>query len=95
MLDFGLAIQYLQRRHASELRRSRKGVSTGEPRCLHFHHRVLSPVMLDEDTWMAPNMIALAAAYSRLDVAWDTGLYNYYDQKFGDYAAAVAELIRP
>ena len=50
--------------------------------------------MLDEDTWMAPNMIALAAAYSRFDVAWDTGLYNYYDQKFGDYAAAVAELIR-
>ena len=51
--------------------------------------------MLDEDTWMAPNMIALAAAYSRFDVAWDTGLYNYYDQKFGDYSAAVAELIRP
>ena len=51
--------------------------------------------MLDEDTWMAPNMIAFAAAYSRTDVASDTGLYNFYDRKFGDYAAAVAKLIRP
>ena len=51
--------------------------------------------MLDEDNWMAPNMIASATMYCRMDVAFDTGLDHYCDRKFGDYAAAVAELIRP
>ena len=51
--------------------------------------------MLDEDNWMTPMMFAFATTHSRMDVAVDTGLYNYYDRKFGDYAAAVAELIRP
>ena len=51
--------------------------------------------MLDEDTWMTPDFIASAKSHSLLAVAFDTGLYNYYDRKFGDYAAAVAELIRP
>ena len=55
----------------------------------------LRPVMLDEDNWMAPNMIASATMYCRMDVAFDTGLDHYCDRKFGDYAAAVAELIRP
>ena len=51
--------------------------------------------MLDEDTWMTPNQLASAKPQSRKDVAFDTGLYNYYDRKFGDYLAAIAELIRP
>ncbi|WP_158084609.1 MULTISPECIES: hypothetical protein [Henriciella] len=51
--------------------------------------------MLDEDTWMTPEQFASATSHSLLAVAFDTGLYNYVDKKFGDYAAAVAELIRP
>ena len=47
-----------------------------------------------EDTWMTPKQFAPAKAKSR-DVSYDTGLYNYYDRKFGDYLAAIAELIRP
>ena len=56
---------------------------------------VEGPVMLDEDTWMTPAELASANSHSLISVAFDTGLYNYYDRKFGDYAAAVAELIRP
>ena len=48
-----------------------------------------------EDTWMTPNQFASAKQHSRKDVALDTGLYNYFDKKFGDYRAAIAELIRP
>lgn len=48
-----------------------------------------------EDTWMTPFMIANATLRNRKDVASDTGLYNFYDRKFGDYLAAIAELIRP
>lgn len=48
-----------------------------------------------EDTWMTPKKFASAMTQSRKDVAIDTGLYNYYDRKFGDYRAAIAELIRP
>ncbi|WP_267889648.1 hypothetical protein [Henriciella litoralis] len=44
---------------------------------------------------MTRNEFASAINYKRMDVAYDNGLYNYYDRKFGDYAAAVAELIRP
>lgn len=52
-------------------------------------------VMHAEDTWMTPNQFASAKQHSRKDVALDTGLYNYFDKKFGDYRAAIAELIRP
>ncbi len=48
-----------------------------------------------EDTWMTPNKFAPARPRVCKDVASDTGLYNYYDRKFGDYLAAIAELIRP
>lgn len=48
-----------------------------------------------EDTWMTPKQFAFAMQQSRKDIASDTGLYNYYDRKFGDYLAAIAELIRP
>ncbi|MEQ8559616.1 MAG: hypothetical protein RIB03_14980 [Henriciella sp.] len=44
---------------------------------------------------MTPQHFALARSLNRKDVASDTGLYNYYDRKFGDYLAAIAELIRP
>jgi len=94
ILDLKLILSYFHRRQASELRRSRKGVSTGEPNCLHFITG-RKPVMHAEDTWMTPNKFAFATMQSRKDVAFDTGLYNYYDRKFGDYRAAIAELIRP
>ena len=48
-----------------------------------------------EDTWMTPKEFAPATSQSRNSVSFDTGLYNYYDRKFGDYLAAIAELIRP
>ncbi len=48
-----------------------------------------------EDTWMTPKEFATARPRNRKNVANDTGLYNYYDRKFGDYRAAIAELIRP
>lgn len=51
--------------------------------------------MLAEDTWMKPDCFASARTPSRIDVAYDQGLVHYYDRKFGDYRAAVAELIRP
>lgn len=47
-----------------------------------------------EDTWMRPEEFAFATTFRHMDLVTDTGLYHYYDRKFGDYWAAVAELIR-
>lgn len=44
---------------------------------------------------MRPTEFASATTFRRIDLVVDTGLYHYYDRKFGNYWAAVAELIRP
>ena len=44
---------------------------------------------------MALYELAPKAIFNRIDVAFDSANATYCDLKFGDYSAAVAELIRP